>query len=121
LNVPAAPTSIPWSVLILIGKSVNDVVSDLKKFPAATVVLPTTNDSAFSDVPYNLFTSAPKFVALRFTPGFSCENPGIVILGVNEFFEIMATVCASTSSFTMLYDKSSVPVTDIGVAPVVSP
>ena len=107
--------------MIFIGKSVNDVVSPLKKFPAATVELPTTNDSAFSDVPYNLFTSAPKFVALRFTPGFNAEKPGIVILGVNEFLEIIATVCASTSNLTMLYVKSSVPVTDSGVAPVVNP
>ena len=121
MNVPAAPTSIPSSVLILIGKSVNDVVSDLKKFPAATVVLPTTNDSAFSDVPYSLFTSEPKFVELKFTPGFNAEKPGIVILGVNELLEIIATVCASTSSFTMLYVKSSVPITDTGVAPVVKP
>ena len=100
--MPAEPTSKPSSVLILIGKSVKDVVSDLKKLPAATVVLPTTNDSAFSDVPYNLFTSAPKFVELKFTPGLSAENPGIVILGVKELLEIIATVCASTSNFTML-------------------
>ena len=105
----------------MIGKSVNDVVSDLKKFPAATVVLPTTNDSAFSDVPYNLFTSDPKFVELKLTPGFNAEKPGIVILGVNEFFEMIATVCASTSNFTMLYDKSSVPTTVSGVAPVFKP
>ena len=68
-----------------------------------------------------MFTSEPKFVELKFTPGFNAENPGIVILGVNEFFEIMATVCASTSNFTMLYDKSSVPIIVSGVAPVFKP
>ena len=74
------------------GKSVNDVVSDLKKFPAATVVLPTTNDSAFSDVPYNLFTSGSKIYWFKFTPGLMLEN-GIVILNVNEFLNNYNCLC----------------------------
>ena len=85
------------------------LVSPLKKLLAGMLILAILKASADSAVPLYFALVLDKVKLVKLKPGLSTENPLIFTLGVNCALVIIATGWASTSTFKIVYVKSSVP------------